>query len=378
MKIAMLIGLIALASCSSHLIKSPESKRHPASLIESSSGETVHLNSEHLKTDFEKGQFFEFVKTAQNKGIKEIVFSPEQSHFQKVSMTEETTIAGDFYLLVGTNYSTTDETIRKGDYDDLYETVRRLSWLKFRVTMNLTASVQDLKNALSNKNPTIIVWSSHGNTEAFYDFNQVKVPFNIFSKASPSVYQFILTSCNGFTALQNNYLKHMPKTIKYWGWERLVYHPSDVKTFFSANDWNPFYKYPKPFEYKGLSCAVNGEGYSVYQGSSKKFVGEFNYASLETCLYTVANSNDHFVCNRKDNFWEIYSKKNLKQIPGINFDEIYDCASRISNTYNNKLCRRLAEDNLFHYIDGTTSKVSQETFGSINDCYDYIQSTYEM
>lgn len=378
MKLVVLLSLLAIGSCSHHHTKKTITSRFPASFSENSKSGTVHLDSKYLSTEFEEGQFFEFVSEAQNKGVKKIVFSPESGPYKKVSMTEESNISGDFYLLVGTNFSQTDETIRKGDYDDIYQTVRRLSWLKFRVTLNLTASVEDLKSALSNKNPTIIVWTSHGNEEAFYDFNQVKVPYKIFSKASPSVYQFVLTACNGFTALQKNYLAHAPKTMKHWGWQRLVYHPTDVKEFFSNNDWNPFTNYPRPFEYKGLGCATRGGGYGIYQKSTNQFVGEFDYAKLEDCLYMVANSNDLFVCSNKNNLWELYSKKTLKQIPGIGFDVSYDCTSRVANTYSNKVCRKLSEDNLFHYIDGVTGKVSQETFSSINECYDYIQTTFEI
>lgn len=228
-----LLCLLFLMSCSHNTFapKANLSSRLPASKDEFQNYENddkseIRLTASMLsEVDFTNYSFKDFIATAQKYQYKKIIIEPENdSSFKKVSSVDDSYPSGDFIVLVGTNFSETDELIRKGDYNDIYDTVKRMSWLKFRTTINLVASVKDLKSALKNTRPTIIVWTSHGNEDFFYDFNQVRIPYNVFKDTSPSVYQFILASCNGFTAIQNGYKNYISPTMKYWGWERLVYH----------------------------------------------------------------------------------------------------------------------------------------------------------
>jgi hypothetical protein len=346
--------------------------RTPSSLIAEhwvSEESGAVFGPEVLQEELDSKSFWELLQTSQRRGIRQLKFEATDATFVNMSQTEERSIAGDFYLLVGTNFTDTDQTIRRGDYDDIYETARRLSWLKFRVIINLVASVEDLKAALANDRPTIIVWTSHGNTEGFYDFNQIKIPHDIFKNTSPTVYQFILTSCYGFNAIQDVYKPHIPATMKHWAWERLVYHPGDLETFIHGDSWNPFINYPGALTHQGLTCAKEGESYHVQLVREKaNFPGSYN--SLETCNYIVANSNRYLSCSQDEaGKWLPWSRRLGAHLPIRGFDNHYDCLSRISNVHRNKLCVRLLSDDRFHAFDVTTAVYGQEGFGSANECY---------
>ena len=381
MRLATLLALITLSACSVN-----PSQRSPSSILSESTRisldgderEDLHMDAKVLNDELNEHSFREFLIQAQARGYGKIVFDPSYSTFRRFSMTDSTSIAGDFFLLIGTKFSGDDETIRRGDYDDVYETARRLSWLKFRVIINLVASVDDLRSALLNKNPTIITWTSHGNATGFYDFNQVRVPPSIFKNTSSSVYQFILTACNGFSSMQDIYKPHIPATMKYWSWDRLVYHPTDLKKLLEDNTiWNPYMHYPGELTYKNLVCKKSDERYQIMHARELLPIGGGTYDRLENCNYIVANSNDHFVCYREGEKWQIYSKKHRKVIEGTAFDNNYDCNSRISNTYAKKLCRRISSDNKFHFIDGETNVVSAESFDGLNACYDHLYTLSE-
>lgn len=381
MKFFAFVALIIATACS----QAP-TQRTPSSILSESTRvsmdndqrEDLYIDAKVLKDELNEYSFKEFILQAQARGYGKIVFDPSYSSFKRFSMTDSTSIAGDFFLLVGTKFTGDDETIRRGDFDDVYATAKRLSWLKFRVIINLVASVEDLRSALANKNPTIITWTSHGNKTGFYDFNQIKVPQDIFKKTSPTVYQFILTACNGFSSMQDTYKPHIPKTMKYWSWDRLVYHPTDLKKLLEDDTiWNPYMHYPGELTYKNLVCKKTGERYQITHARELLPIGGGTYDKLETCNYIVANSNEHFVCYREAEKWNVYNKKQRKLVPGNSFDNHYDCNSRISNTYAKKICRRLASDDKFHFIDGETNVASAETFESVNSCYEHLYTLGE-
>jgi len=249
MKAVIFLVLLLSISCSSNPTKKvsftslEQVLRSPSSV----EGKNIKLDSESLPEKIEKDSFYELIKMAQVKNYEKIVIENKKSDYIKVSTQASDNTVADFIVLIGTNFSEKDELIRKGDYDDLYQTIRRVSWLNFRATINLVASVDDLSAALKNTRPTIIVWTSHGDEQGFYDFNQVRVQNTIFKNASPTVYQFILTSCNGSQAIQNSYKPYIPKTMMYWSWNSLVYHPSYLGNLLNstANPWSPFENFPE-------------------------------------------------------------------------------------------------------------------------------------
>lgn len=385
MKHLFFFFLALLFSCSSpQKTDSKITTRFPASINEFQpyetkiQGEIKIQAKDFLEFNHEEYSFADFVAAAQKHNYKKLVIEPiTKSPFKKVSMADESYVSGDLIVLIGTNFSNNDEIIRKGDYDDIYETVRRLSWLKFRTTINLVASVTDLRAALKNQRPTIIMWTSHGNSNYFYDFNQIQVPYSIFAKTSPYIYQFILTSCNGFTAIQNGYKKHIPDTMKYWGWERLVYHPTDVKAHFSDKDWNPYINYPGTLQVEGLVCDKTDNGFAVKHLNSGKFIPGSNRESFERCAYLLTNADKNYVCANENGKWNLFNHSIFASQPGAAFDLNHDCVSRITNAIDGKVCRRLTSDNLFHYID-SNNNISDMSFKGLNECSNYIQSTLEI
>lgn len=360
--------------------KVTNSNRLPASQEEFRSYEyedksEIRMTASMLSSaDFTNYSFKDFIAAAQKYQYKKIIIEPENnSSFKKVSNVDDSYPSGDFIVLVGTNFDNNDEIIRKGDYDDIYATVKRLSWLKFRTTINLVASVTDLKAALKNTRPTIIVWTSHGNEQFFYDFNQVRVPYNIFKNTSPSVYQLILTSCNGYTAIQNGYKKYIPATLKYWGWERLVYHPSDLEAHLSAEAWDPYIGYPSTLSNNGMACLKTDNGFNIVKRTSGQAIPESGRTTFEGCMYPLMNSDANYVCTQQaDKLWAIFNHKLNAIMPGVNFDNHYDCTSRITNAIQGKVCRRINDS--FYYVD-SKNKISQESFKSIDACAEYIQSS---
>jgi len=378
-----LLCFLFLMSCSHNTFvpKNINSSRLPASQEEFQEYEYGDKSEIRLTTsmlanvDFTNSSFKEFISIAQKYQYKKIVIEPENnSSFKKVSSVDDSYPSGDFIVLIGTNFSENDELIRKGDYDDIYNTVKRMSWLKFRTTINLVASVTDLKAALKNTRPTIVVWTSHGNESFFYDFNQIRVPYNVFKDTSPSVYQLILTSCNGFTAIQNGYKKYIPPTLKYWGWERLVYHPTDLKAHLSSNDWTPYISYPSSISYNGMSCVKDGDrGFDVAKVASGAKIAESGRTTFDGCMYPLMNSDSNYICTQQaDDKWGIYNHRINALMPGANFDVSFDCHSRITNAIQTKVCRRIDES--FYYVD-SKNKVSHESFKTLDACSEYIQSS---
>lgn len=370
MKNLFILSLFLLFSCAHH-----QKSRLPSS-VSFDSPDTVRANSSFFINDLKENEFKEFLQTAQRRNIKKMVFSPLHGQVQTVSTLEDKYFSGDFYLMIGTNFDQTDEVIRKNDYTALYEVVKRLSWLKFRVTINLVASVEDLEATLQSTRPTIITWVSHGNQHGFYDFNSVRVPYKIFQKASPSIYQLILTSCHGSQAMQNHYDKFRPVTLKYWAWDSFVYHDTDVKSFLAGDSWSPYINYPQKILSNGMSC-IEKDGKFVLR-DEKNETDIQTFSKEESCFYLAANSNQHFACYTKDNKIAIWNRFKKAVVPGIDFDKNYDCISRVSNTHKEKVCRRLDSDNLFHYIPAHSNEPSRETFNSVNECYDHVNITLDI
>lgn len=380
----MLLGLLLL-SCSHQPFapKSVESKRLPASVEEFQSYEYGYDKSEirltadtFSKADLTDYSFADFVATAQRNDYKKIIIDPSStSPMKKVSSVDDSTSAGDFIVLIGTNFSNADQTIRKGDYDDIYSTVTRLSWLKFRTTINLVASVSDLRSALKNDRPTIIMWTSHGNKEYFYDFNQIQIPHSVFKNTSPKIYQFILTACDGFTALQNGYKKSIPPTLSVRGWARLVYHPGDVKTLLTSDDWNPYDNHPGPLINNGMVCKKTGDAYAVFSARTGAMMPNSVQNTFENCMYTLANSDKDYICAGREGKAAIYNHRLKDFMPGDDFDNNYDCVSRITNSMDGKVCRRIG-DNVYYF--DRNNKISSEKFNDINACFQFVQTTTDI
>lgn len=151
MKHLIFVFLFLLFSCSSPktVDEVKTITRFPASTDEFQNYETKNRDEikiqakDFLEFNHEEYSFVDFVSAAQKHKYTKLIIEPEKlSPFKKVSIADESYVSGDLIVLIGTNFSSDDEFIRKGDYDDIYETVRRMSWLKFRTTIISTTSTK--------------------------------------------------------------------------------------------------------------------------------------------------------------------------------------------------------------------------------------------
>ena len=142
----------------------------------------------------------------------------------------------NFYIFIGLGPNAKDEEIRRLDWGAIYAIMNYLATQKFRVLINVNATVEHLKLAAQDSNTSIILWSSHGNQEGFYDYNNQKVPYDIFKNKSSSLYQFILSACYGRIALTNHY---EIKDMETWAWAGLT-TSLQLKSFLVSDQWNAY------------------------------------------------------------------------------------------------------------------------------------------
>lgn len=356
----------------------PIKGRFPASIADDGHDGEIRIDAkEFSEFDQQNHDFFEFIKTAQDYNYKKIIIEPKLSDFKTISAADPY-VSGDFIVLIGTNYSSSDEAIRKGDYDDIYNTIKEVSELKFKTTINLVASVTDLRAALKNNKPTIIMWTSHGNDHHFYDFNQIQVPDNIFKDTSPMVYQVLLTSCHGLLAFEKTYKKHTSKHLWVTGWNRIVWHPGDVKNYFDSSSWNPYDHYPITLKVNGMVCEKKPNGYVIKKTKDGVIIPRSFFDSFQRCAYQLTNTDENYLCTKNENNeWDLYNHKTNRIHSGSAFIKDYDCHSRITNAINGRVCRYMDENKKYHFVDKNNT-VSKESFESINQCSEYIQKTFSL
>lgn len=141
---------------------------------------------------------------------------------------------GDFVILWGVGASDKDQTITEEEYKGLWRVMNYLSKKDFRVVMNVTATGEDLKDAFASTSSSVVVWSSHGNSSYFYDFNHQPVATDVFASRAPNVYQFILSACEGAKALRTNYV--VPADLKVFSWEGLT-NSTELLSFLVSDAW---------------------------------------------------------------------------------------------------------------------------------------------
>ncbi len=142
----------------------------------------------------------------------------------------------NFYILIGLGPSASDEEIRRLDWGAIYAIMNYLAAQKFRVLINVNATAEHLRLAAQDSNTSIILWSSHGNQTGFYDYNNQRVPNDIFRNRSASFYQFILSTCYGRIAL-NNYYEH--SGLETWAWTGLT-TSKELQAFLVSDKWNAY------------------------------------------------------------------------------------------------------------------------------------------
>lgn len=144
---------------------------------------------------------------------------------------------GDFVILWGVGASTENQKITEDEYKGLWRVMNYLSSNGFRVVMNVRATGADLKLAAESPTSSVLLFSGHGNKTAFYDWDEKAVDYKVLEKASKSVYQFILSACEGRIALDDNYV--VPKRIQTYAWTGLT-NSTELIDFLVGDTWTGF------------------------------------------------------------------------------------------------------------------------------------------
>ncbi|AUN98044.1 hypothetical protein C0V70_07965 [Bacteriovorax stolpii] len=226
----------------------------------------------------------------------------------------------NFYIFIGLGSTENDQTIQKTDWDAIYYIMNYVTKLKFRVMINVQATSEHLKLAASDEETSVILWSSHGNKKAFYDFDGKAVPYDVFKGKSKNFYQLILSSCEGRIALNNNYAIDGLKT---WAWSGLT-NSTELKQFLVSDKWSAqdgaILSTPK----NNVTCTASGSKYALMKASTRS---------------------------------EYY---------GYNFDSLNDCNARIQTMKNNKICSR--GDEGIRKVDINTLTLSNEEYATFEEC----------
>ena len=144
---------------------------------------------------------------------------------------------GDFVILWGVGASTANQKITEDEYKGLWRVMNYLSNSGFRVVMNFRSTGEDLKMAAASPTSSVLLFSGHGNKKAFYDYDGKPVDYDVLEKASRSVYQLILSACEGRIALDNYYV--VPKRIRTYAWTGLT-NSTELLEFLAGDSWTGF------------------------------------------------------------------------------------------------------------------------------------------
>lgn len=144
---------------------------------------------------------------------------------------------GDYVILWGIGPEEKNQDMTKTEYQGLWRIMNYLSSNGFRVVMNFRATGEDLRLAAASSATSAILFSGHGNVEGFYDFEGKKVDYKVFEKASPTVYQFVLSACHGRQALNDYYV--VPKTMKTLAWDDFT-NSTQLINYLAGDNWSVF------------------------------------------------------------------------------------------------------------------------------------------
>ena len=140
--------------------------------------------------------------------------------------------AGDFAILWGLGENESDTNMAKDEYTRLWRIMGYLSAKGFRVIMNVRADAGDVKEAVETEGTSVVLYSGHGNTSGFYDFNKVRVGYDLFVNKAKSVYQFIVAVCYGRESKANY---NPPADMMMFTWSGLT-NSTDLENFVMG-DW---------------------------------------------------------------------------------------------------------------------------------------------
>lgn len=188
-------------------------------------------------------QSIKFGKLSVSRGVEMLRHHLEESRYINRTQTfafESTSSNyknGDMVILWGVGSSETDQNITMKEYQGLWRVMNYFSQKDFRVVLNVRSTSEDLADAFSSPTSSVVIYSSHGNSSYFYDFNHNKIPTDIFKNRAANVYQFVLSACEGAQALRKNYV--VPSDLKVFAWEGLT-NPTELLDFLVSDNWTGF------------------------------------------------------------------------------------------------------------------------------------------
>lgn len=228
----------------------------------------------------------------------------------------------NFYILIGLGPTDKDNTILKTDWEAIYSVMGYLSKLKYRVMINVQATAQHLKLASQDPDTAVVLWSSHGNKQGFYDYNGVKVPYDIFKDKSPNFYQLILSSCEGRIALDNNYNIYGLSTF---AWEGLT-NSTELRSFIVSNEWSAQDGKALVTPKVGVTCTEVGNQVALIQASSRKKLYGYKFENLEACKQRLDTMKNGQICTKDQYGYRKISALNLSVAEGA-YSSLESCIS---------------------------------------------------
>lgn len=156
--------------------------------------------------------------------------------FVKEKFTKDAFPMGDFAIMWGIGASATDQNMTKDEYTRIWRIMNYLSDKGFRVVMNTKTRGSQLIEVVETEGVSVVIYSGHGNTTGFYDFNGIRISYDLFTNKARSLYQFILSACYGTEA--RRYYEPPADMIMYT-WSGLT-NSSDLESHLMSDNWTGF------------------------------------------------------------------------------------------------------------------------------------------
>jgi hypothetical protein len=333
----------------------------------SASAKTIVIDTKALSM-MTPESFAQMLILAKSIGTTELIFQDAKPQALKVGSADDSYPGGDAYFLQGlTTVEDKDKKMRQVEYKSLFPIVDYLSKRRMRVTVNLLANTRDLLAVFKTDRPSIVIWSSHGNDEYFYGANGEQIPHSVFKHVSKSVYQFVLSACYGRKALDDYYLKELPKnrSLETRGWKGLT-NSDEMISYLMSDAWT-MYVGRADYQNAGLRC----DGKIMTRTSDNSVMAE--YSDIGGCGNAVIQAQDNFVCieekNKSTSIWSISRREKIWGEPYEDFDT---CAERLTRAFDKKVCRR--QNGEYRAVDSVSGKVGAEAHMTMRECEESLVS----
>ncbi len=226
----------------------------------------------------------------------------------------------NFYILIGLGATDKDNTIAKTDWDAVYSIMGYLSSLQYRVMINVRATTQHLRLASQDQDTSVVLWSSHGNKQGFYDYKGEKVPYDIFKDKSPNFHQLLLSTCEGRIALNNHYNIYGLRTYAWTG----LTSSAELKSFIVSNKWSADSGKVLLNPKIGITCTESGNEFALMQSASRRELHGYNFTTLEACKQRLDSMKNGQICNKDEYGFRKITALNLK-VEDVAYPSLESC-----------------------------------------------------